>query len=372
MGSQFLKKTLGGVGHGVLIGVANYHHIRKLPSVVINDVIQVNNILTDSQYCGYDAENIQILLDNDATLENIRASLDKIIFDSAEDDSVFIYFSGHGGTFKTPRIYSAILPVNFSKTNIEKSCFSDAEFSATLKRIKAKKILVILDACHSGGAIDFKDSDDELQYKFTDKSTDLISHGIGRVIIASSREDEVSMILNGDGNSTFTKHFLDAMKGNCKTDGDGIIRVFDLFHHVSNTVNSDVYKYTEGKHEQHPQFKADNLEDNFPIALDKGGQLNGEMKQEPTTSEKNNPDWKALVKILTNLYPMGPIDQDIWSRAGGDISRLKLSGNGKASWFSALDTLSKGGGGDNISFPTLLEEVKDDYPNNEELHKCIG
>lgn len=360
------NKLFGGIKYGLLIGVAEYRHIKKLPFIVINDVMQINAILTDQQYCGYKVGNVQVLLDENATLENIRKALERIISDSKEEDSVLIYFSGHGGLFKDPSMYSAILPVDFLPSDSENSCFSDKEFSILLKKIKARKILVILDACHSGGAVDFKDDNATFQYKFSEKSADFLSEGIGRVIISSSREEETSMILYGDSNSTFTKHLLDAMRGACVTIGDGLIRVFDLFNHVSNTVNNDIYEKTGGKNEQHPQFKAYNLEDNFPIVLDNGGSSKSSTHQKPERAGEKNINWRDLVKIISNLYPMGPTDQDIWSRAGGDISRLRLGNNGRANWFSALDTLNKGGGG-NINFSSLIETALDDYPNHMEL-----
>jgi hypothetical protein len=54
------------------------------------------------------------------------------------------------------------------------------------------------------------------------------------------------------------------LKGAAYTQGDGLIRVFDVFNHVSEKVQAAV----PGK--QHPIFKASDLEDNFPIALDRG------------------------------------------------------------------------------------------------------
>ena len=116
-------------------------------------------------------------------------------------------------------------------------------------------------------------------------------------------------------------------------------------------------------HPQHPVFKS-NLENNFPVALRCGG-----VEKQITSFEmavNTNRDLK-LEEILAELYPMGPTDQDIWQRAGGDISRLKLIGTGRSQWFSAIKILQQGGGGVNIDRNSLCNEVKLDFPNHSKL-----
>ncbi|MER7005248.1 effector-associated domain EAD1-containing protein [Dactylosporangium sp. NPDC000555] len=70
---------------------------------------------------------------------------------------------------------------------------------------------------------------------------------------------------------------------------------------------------------------------------------------------------------MADLYPAGPTDQDIWARAGGDVSRLKLSGTGRANWFAALRALRLGGGGHNINARSLLDSAISDFPHHPEL-----
>jgi hypothetical protein len=117
-------------------------------------------------------------------------------------------------------------------------------------------------------------------------------------------------------------------------------------------------------HSQHPVFKS-NLENNFPEALRCGGIVKQVSTGETTISLIRD---KKLEDIISELYPAGPIDQDIWQRAGGDVSRLRLNGTGRAQWFSALRTLKQGGGGENISIDSLMLEVKSDFPNHPSLY----
>jgi hypothetical protein len=92
---------------------------------------------------------------------------------------------------------------------------------------------------------------------------DALKQGRGRVILASSRDTEVSWVLPGAANSLFTQHLLAGLRGGIPSD-DGLIRIFDLFEYLQPKVTGD-------QPNQHPIFKAE-LEENIPIALYLGGQ----------------------------------------------------------------------------------------------------
>lgn len=72
---------------------------------------------------------------------------------------------------------------------------------------------------------------------------------------------------------------------------------------------------------------------------------------------------KSLVNQLATLYPQGPEQDDIWKRAGGDVSVLINYASRKSQWFNAIEKLYLGGGGKNISVTSLINEIKEDYPN---------
>jgi nucleoside phosphorylase len=75
---------------------------------------------------------------------------------------------------------------------------------------------------------------------------------------------------------------------------------------------------------------------------------------------------EKLFEIACKLYPRGLEDKGIWSRAGGDLSQVMLSSQGKAQWIDGLRLIEHGGGG-NISFSKLIAEMMEDAPNNSAL-----
>jgi len=77
--------------------------------------------------------------------------------------------------------------------------------------------------------------------------------------------------------------------------------------------------------------------------------------------------WDDLIRLAADLYPRGPEDAHIWTRAGGDLSTLDLATPARGSWFSALSRLRQGGGGNSITPLSLLETMKTDFPDNQLL-----
>lgn len=352
-------------GHAVVIGIADYRYASPLPDAVRNDARDVADILTSESYCGYRQDNVHLLLDEDATLAGLRTALESVAKASGPSDSVVIFFSGHGARLGDPaNPQSALLPVEFDSRTPDTTSLSESEFSSALQRIGAKRLLVLIDACHSGGVGSLKGSDrmESLAGGYSEKSLARLAEGTGRVLLASCRADEVSRVLGNARNSVFTSKLLEALRGEGYTSGDGVIRVFEIFNHVSEMVKRAV----PGR--QHPIFESSELEDNFPVTLDRGGIK--AVSVDATSSTM--PDiWEQLNNLMPRLYPLGPMDQEVWARAGGDPSRLYFGDTGRALWFKALRTVRRGGGGTSISRDSLVRAALEDYPHHPALAALV-
>lgn len=80
---------------------------------------------------------------------------------------------------------------------------------------------------------------------------------------------------------------------------------------------------------------------------------------------------QKLSEIVTKLYPTGLKDNEIWRRAGGDLSLVNLGTSGKAQWIQALILVENGGGGD-IDFKKLVDVIGTDFPKNESLKSLLN
>ncbi|ABS65488.1 peptidase C14 caspase catalytic subunit p20 [Xanthobacter versatilis] len=346
-------------GRALVIGIANYEEVRRLPEAVLNDARDTADTLRSSSYCGYPEANVTVLTDGQATLEGIRKALADLAADATADDTVAIFFSGHGTRVGLGRAAtSALVPYDCKRGDLAGTSLGEVELSAAISAIKASRVVVSIDACHAAGAATLKsdlegDHDDGLDEGFDEKSLQQLASGTGRVVFASSRATETSLVRKRERNSVFTTALLAGLKGAAVAADDGTIRVFDLFNYVSEAVR----QAAPGR--QHPIFKASNLEENFPVALVLGGTK--------TIAPKANCRERQLEQIMSDLFPAGPTDQQIWLRAGGEVANLALGGTGRAQWFSALRLLSQGGGGGSVTRESLIDAALEEFPAHREL-----
>lgn len=345
-------------GHALVIGISNYDLLNKLPQVIQNDANDLADLLTDPSHCGYLLTNIRLLLDADATKENIVEGLKWLASEAHSDGTAVVYFSGHGAQVdKAQKNY--LCPVEFDLLKPEDSGIEAEELTALIDAIPASRVAVMLDSCHAGGAGVLKDSSsDAVKWGFGSPALDKLGHGAGRVILASCAANEVSYVLGGKRNSLFTSFLLAGLKGETGGQKDGVVRVLDLFSYVSTEVPRSK--------PQHPVLKA-NTQDNFPISLRKGGFKSAGSSAGEADNVAQTTLTPGVENLFASLYPAGPTDSEVWSRAGGDIATLKLGLSGRAAWHAAIRMLQQGGGGKEITLETLVQTALIDFPNNQVL-----
>jgi hypothetical protein len=269
-------------GHAVVVGVAGYPNVSPLPATVLDDARDLRGRLTDPATCGYPAEQVALLLDRQATCDGIRAALAKLAQAAGPDDTAVVFFSGHGARVSDLRGLGDLeglagrdlrglgnlegllgreylLPYDVDLFDLPRTAISGDEMTALLRQIRAGRLLVLFDSCHSGAAGEPKAAVPMLKAGLSEDYYAGLAQGKGRVVIASCRADEVSWVLPGMRNSLFTHHLLEAFGGAARTLGDGYVRVFDVFRHVAERVPR--------RASQHPIFKAAGMEEDFPIAL---------------------------------------------------------------------------------------------------------
>lgn len=254
--------------YALLVGVGDYLHPRfaNLP-VTIRDAQAVAEILADPNRCAYPPANIQLLTGPQATRANIRDALQTLAQSTDDQSTVSIYFSGHGGQALEAGIWRTYLcPREADPDDLGRSAISGDELSEWISDIPAQRLLVILDACHAAGSADLKAPNGSLFWKkgLPEAYYETLSQGSGRVVIASSKEDQFSYIRPPGDLSLFTYHLCQALGGKAAVRDDGLIRVLNVFHFVNEAVHSDEPRQT-------PILKIKDLDLNFAIALDQGG-----------------------------------------------------------------------------------------------------
>ena len=134
----------------LIIGINKYENVQPL-SYAIDDAIAVKNLLINDY--GFPRNNVYLLLNQEATQNNIKKQLDALVRSSKENDRVVFYFAGHGET-ETLGLEGTdmgfLLPVEGKKENLYLTSIPMDELKRIALRSKAKHMLFLVDACYGG------------------------------------------------------------------------------------------------------------------------------------------------------------------------------------------------------------------------------
>lgn len=258
-------------GHALLIGVGTYANAKHVNvPVTADDATAVWNVLTQPGSCGYPGEQVQLLVNEQATRQAILDGLDALAKSAGPEATVLIFFSGHG----------ILLPGNvFALTTndmryaddtsiIAESVVTAPELLTRLRNLRARKVLCVLNACHSGGASPTTlDVSTPVRATLgvsvpTNVSSAILGTGAGRVIMTACQAHEVAYV--GDGELTlFPGALVQALDGDGIPNRRGFIGAYDLYDRVYELV-------TQQEPRQQPELTVSKGVGPFPVALFQG------------------------------------------------------------------------------------------------------
>ena len=317
----------------------------------------IEQVLLDQDVCGYGSERVTRLAGKDATAKNIYTVLDSLRRTVKPLDPVFFYFSGHGDANSCDGSVGASLFPWDAEVGRCKNILTSRTLERAWYGIPSRRKFAVVDACYSGG-LRMTKSADVAAKNLSRPQLRALSDGEGSVLISSSRASETSLILCRDSNSLFTKHLANGLLGHGGHDHDGFVRVFDLFNYVAIQVRKEAP-------DQSPVYAASHQDQNFAVACcaSPSHRKTGKSVIESTIYDNAQ---QAITTLFSLLYPLGPRDQEIWERSGGDLSRLILSGQGRTDWYRAIQLIKRGG---SVTFDMICREALLDFPRNRDLER---
>ena len=140
--------------HALIVGVGQYSQASGADPLkgVPKDMITSRNM---ARAMGVPEQQIVELRDTQATKANIIAALDSLNKKVGPGENVFIYFSGHGTSYKTSNgCEQGFIPFTQGRYT-QNDLISEAELAGYTSKIsqKADKAVVMVDACFSGGVV---------------------------------------------------------------------------------------------------------------------------------------------------------------------------------------------------------------------------
>ncbi len=143
-----------GVHWAVIVGISRYKDSR-IPSLryAVADATAFYKWIVSPTGAKYAPAHVKLLLEQEATAANLKEALFDWLRQALAEDTVIIYFACHGSPDSPDsgeNLY--LLPYDAHYDKISTTGFPMWDIETALKRfIKAKRVVVIADACHSGG-----------------------------------------------------------------------------------------------------------------------------------------------------------------------------------------------------------------------------
>lgn len=175
--------------------------------------------------CGVPADQITMLLDEEATLESMRRAVRTAATQAKPGSTLIVYYAGHGGK-DSDNHYTFLNYDHDPKQPKKKPAFDLVELTDLIrKQFKGAQVLLLADCCHSGGLSE-------------------VARTLSRAGIKAASLTSADACNTSTGNWTFTQTIIDGLNGDPLVDAnaDGSITLGELANEVA-----DAMKYRENQ-----------------------------------------------------------------------------------------------------------------------------
>jgi uncharacterized caspase-like protein len=236
-------QPVGGEGWAVVIGVGQYEN-PGIPSrkYAVADAEAFYEVLT--QTAGFKRDNVLLLTDRSQrkpTARNIKFALGTFLGRSTKpDDTVLVYFSGHGAAEASTRgterdgLAKYLATNDTDPSDLYGTAIPLADLPEILGRIDANRVVTFLEANYSGAVSSYALA---LMRRGAKPDPGLRSNRQGgRAFVASSRPSEISAEGPDLGHGVFTHYLVEGLKGAAYRDANGIVTLQALYEYVEAAV----------------------------------------------------------------------------------------------------------------------------------------
>jgi len=290
--------------YAVVIGIGKYRDDR-IPDLKYSrvDAEEMYDILTDPQYGNYPKNQVRLLIDEQATDNNIKSAIGTWLRrNTRKDDTVIIFFAGHGAP-EDEQTYWVTYNANID--DLYGTALSNDEISDMFDRIEAKRTIAFLDSCYSAATVH---RTDRKRGVILVKDPFQKFKGKGRVIITSSDGEEQSLEIDKFGHGAFTYYLGKALKGEADENNDGFIELDEVWDYVKYRVADTARK--------HGSTQTPIIDGSYSagIVLSKHPERLKELELE-SEREKKRKELELKIGTLTELYSKSEITSTQFDKA---------------------------------------------------------
>lgn len=232
---------VGGKKYALIIGISRYRNSNNIPNLDYAhvDARSIYDFLQQPAAGGFSRDNMLLLSNEDATLASIRQALTNFVAKASTNDLLLIFFAGHGAPdrFAPENLY--VIAHDTHVDDMPKTALAMPDLLSYVEQnIKSKRVVLLMDACHSAGLGGTRDLANNLSHLYLEK---MLYQEEGRAILTSSDVNERSHESKkwGNGHGVFTYYVLEGLKGGADSNHDRFVSVGELFRYVRHKVRLD-------------------------------------------------------------------------------------------------------------------------------------
>jgi hypothetical protein len=215
----------------VAVGVSTYQDADLRLDLAAKDALDFGAAWNEQKGLLYSGVEVRALTDAQATKGNILDAMEWLQRQVTSKDVAVLFFAGHGITDSTGAFY--FLPMEADPEKLKRTGISQFDITSTVASI-AGKVLVFLDACHSGN----------LMGKLKRRGLVVVSGAInelsspenGAVVFSSATGRQYALENTEWGNGAFTKAVVEGIRGKADYTSTGRITLNMLDLYVSERV----------------------------------------------------------------------------------------------------------------------------------------
>jgi len=244
----------------VVVGISSYRVAGLNLRYADRDAEAIRDFLI--QKGGFNVDHVRFLSNQQATYQEIRTALFSFLAATQPDDLALIFLAGHG-------VQDAVNPDNYfflahdsQVANLGGTAIPMWDLGNVMDyTIRAQRILVLADTCHSGAALDRGGPQNGKDLNFFNKYLETLARKKGRLVLTASQAHESSLETAQLAHGAFTQAILLGLAGAADDNpADGVVTTGELIDYV----RSKVPEATQG--EQHPSYSAQGFDLNLPLA----------------------------------------------------------------------------------------------------------
>ena len=187
----------------------------------------------------YSEVSVKMLLDKEATRENILESEREFLSQASAQDVVIIFLAGHAQVDDRSDYYFLTYDATNSQPYL-RGLGKSQLISMVQEHVPSQKCLLFLDTCFAGSI------STTTNYRASNSIVEELRRSTGVYVLSASTSRENALEREGWNHGAFTFALLESLDGKGDSNGDGLLTVFELF----NYLDKRVIEITKGV--QHP------------------------------------------------------------------------------------------------------------------------